>query len=174
MFGLVYSGIALFNQSILEQRGFDASVFHTALVVSTMIGLGARTKAMVVLISRSPKSSAIESRSPSRMPACSKPNAPHVTLIWVCKAASPKWRCEFCNAVRIVADPAKPDQTYELVLKEQTVVRVIDVHPENYPESLTSQPFDRYFINTMIDNLTIHVTIFIVMTNIMSEMTHCK
>lgn len=39
MFGLVYSGISLFNQSILEQRGFDASVFHQVLVVSTMLGL---------------------------------------------------------------------------------------------------------------------------------------
>lgn len=41
MFGLVYSGISLFNQSILEQRGFDASVYHTVLVVSTMLGLAA-------------------------------------------------------------------------------------------------------------------------------------
>jgi MFS family permease len=40
-FGLVYSGIALFNQSILEQRGFDAGTYHTVLVISTMIGLGA-------------------------------------------------------------------------------------------------------------------------------------
>lgn len=41
LFGLVYSGIALFNQSILERRGFDASVYHTVLVVSTMLGLAA-------------------------------------------------------------------------------------------------------------------------------------
>jgi predicted MFS family arabinose efflux permease len=39
MFGLVYSGISLFNQSILEQRGFDASVYHAVLVVSTLLGL---------------------------------------------------------------------------------------------------------------------------------------
>src|SRR5579862_5458712 len=39
VFGLVYSGIALFNQSILEQRGFDATVYHTILVVSTLLGL---------------------------------------------------------------------------------------------------------------------------------------
>jgi MFS family permease len=39
VFGLVYSGIALFNQSILEQRGFDASTYHSVLVVSTMVGL---------------------------------------------------------------------------------------------------------------------------------------
>jgi MFS family permease len=40
-FGLVYSGISLFNQSILEQRGFDASVYHAVLVISTLLGLGA-------------------------------------------------------------------------------------------------------------------------------------
>jgi MFS family permease len=39
VFGLVYSGISLFNESILAQRGFDASVYHTVLVVSTMLGL---------------------------------------------------------------------------------------------------------------------------------------
>ena len=39
LYGLVASGISLFNQSILEQRGFDASVFHTTLVIATMVGL---------------------------------------------------------------------------------------------------------------------------------------
>jgi MFS family permease len=41
LFGLVYSGISLFNQSILEQRGFDASVYHRVLVISTLLGLAA-------------------------------------------------------------------------------------------------------------------------------------
>jgi MFS family permease len=41
MFGLVYSGISLFNQSILEQRGFGASTYHTVLVMSTLLGLAA-------------------------------------------------------------------------------------------------------------------------------------
>jgi MFS family permease len=39
IYGLVASGISLFNQSILEQRGFDASVFHTTLVIITLVGL---------------------------------------------------------------------------------------------------------------------------------------
>ncbi|HEU0121259.1 MAG TPA: MFS transporter [Bryobacteraceae bacterium] len=39
LFGLVYSGIALFNQSILELRGFPAETYHRTLVVSTMVGL---------------------------------------------------------------------------------------------------------------------------------------
>jgi MFS family permease len=41
VFGLVYSGISLFNQSILEQRGFDATTYHVVLVLSTMLGLAA-------------------------------------------------------------------------------------------------------------------------------------
>lgn len=41
MFGLVYSGIALFNESILAQRGFGASTYHTVLAVSTLLGLAA-------------------------------------------------------------------------------------------------------------------------------------
>jgi MFS family permease len=41
LFGLVYSGIALFNQSILELRGFDATTYHTVLAISTMLGLAA-------------------------------------------------------------------------------------------------------------------------------------
>ena len=39
LFGLVYSGIALFNQSILEQLGFSASTYYLALTISTMLGL---------------------------------------------------------------------------------------------------------------------------------------
>ncbi len=39
VFGLVYSGIALFNQSILEQRGFDAKTYYNVLVISTLLGL---------------------------------------------------------------------------------------------------------------------------------------
>jgi MFS family permease len=41
VFGLVYSGIALFNQSILQQRGFHATTYHTVLGISTIVGLGA-------------------------------------------------------------------------------------------------------------------------------------
>ena len=50
----------------------------------------------------------------------------------------------------IFADAAHPDKTYQLVLKDQTPVTVIDAHPENYPQALTAVPFDRYFLNTMI------------------------
>ena len=40
-FGLVYSGIALFNESILALLGFPAETYHRTLVVSTMVGLAA-------------------------------------------------------------------------------------------------------------------------------------
>lgn len=41
LFGLAYSGISLFNQSILEERGSDATTFHQVLVISTLVGLAA-------------------------------------------------------------------------------------------------------------------------------------
>jgi MFS family permease len=39
VFGLVYSGIALFNESILAERGFDASTYHAVLAISAFFGL---------------------------------------------------------------------------------------------------------------------------------------
>jgi len=41
VFGLVYSGIALFNESILAERGFGPSTYYMALVTSTLLGLAA-------------------------------------------------------------------------------------------------------------------------------------
>jgi len=39
VFGLVYSGISLFNESILAQRGFDASTYHLVLAIGALVGL---------------------------------------------------------------------------------------------------------------------------------------
>jgi MFS family permease len=39
VFGLVYSGISLFNESILAERGFDASTYHAVLAISAAVGL---------------------------------------------------------------------------------------------------------------------------------------
>ena len=39
MYGLVASGIGLFNESILAERGFPPEVYHTALAVTAMTGL---------------------------------------------------------------------------------------------------------------------------------------
>ncbi|HEY9282834.1 MAG TPA: MFS transporter, partial [Pyrinomonadaceae bacterium] len=38
-YGLTASGIALFNESILAERGFDASVYHRSLVVGALTAL---------------------------------------------------------------------------------------------------------------------------------------
>jgi MFS family permease len=39
VYGLVSSGIGLFNQSILEERGFGAATYHRVLVLSTCVAL---------------------------------------------------------------------------------------------------------------------------------------
>jgi MFS family permease len=40
MYGLVASGIGLFNEAILAERGFPREVYHTALAVTAITGLG--------------------------------------------------------------------------------------------------------------------------------------
>jgi MFS family permease len=40
MYGLVASGIGLFNEAILAERGFTPDVYHTALAVTAITGLG--------------------------------------------------------------------------------------------------------------------------------------
>ena len=39
VYGLIASGIALFNESILAERGFDASVYHRTLVITALTAL---------------------------------------------------------------------------------------------------------------------------------------
>lgn len=39
VYGLVASGIALFNESILAERGFDAATYHRTLVVTALLAL---------------------------------------------------------------------------------------------------------------------------------------
>jgi MFS family permease len=39
VYGLIASGISLFNESILAERGFDASVFHRTLVITALTAL---------------------------------------------------------------------------------------------------------------------------------------
>lgn len=50
----------------------------------------------------------------------------------------------------VFADPAQPDVTVERLLSEQRPVKTLDIRWGNYPEALTSVPFDRYLMNTMI------------------------
>ncbi len=39
VYGLIASGIALFNESILAERGFDASTYHRSLVIVALTAL---------------------------------------------------------------------------------------------------------------------------------------
>ncbi len=39
VYGLIASGIALFNESVLAERGFDASVYHRSLVITALTAL---------------------------------------------------------------------------------------------------------------------------------------
>ncbi len=50
----------------------------------------------------------------------------------------------------LFVDPANPGDTFELVIAEQTQQRHLEIHWENFPEALTSVPFDRYLINTLL------------------------
>ncbi len=50
----------------------------------------------------------------------------------------------------VFVDPANPAQTYTLLLADVKPLYRIEIHPENFPTALTTQPFGKYFINTMI------------------------
>ena len=50
----------------------------------------------------------------------------------------------------LFVDPANPDQTYELVITEQTPVRHLEIHLENYPEALRQMKFNKLLINTLL------------------------
>jgi len=47
-------------------------------------------------------------------------------------------------------DPADPGQIYELLIADQKPIYHVEIHSENFKKALTSVPFDRYFINTML------------------------
>ena len=46
--------------------------------------------------------------------------------------------------------PDNPEETYSLTIADQELQRQIEIHPENYIEAMTSVPFPRYLLNTMI------------------------
>ena len=50
----------------------------------------------------------------------------------------------------LFVDPANSDQTFELTIADQKQLQQLEIHWENYPEALTSVPFDRYLLNTLI------------------------
>lgn len=50
----------------------------------------------------------------------------------------------------LFVDPASPEQTYELVIAEQTPLRRLEIHWENYPEALRQMKFSKLLINTLL------------------------
>jgi multiple sugar transport system permease protein len=50
----------------------------------------------------------------------------------------------------VFADPANLAQTYTLLLADQKPLYRVEIHLENFHVALTTQPFGKYFINTMI------------------------
>jgi multiple sugar transport system permease protein len=50
----------------------------------------------------------------------------------------------------LFVEPSNPDVTYELLIVEQTALRHVEIHWENYPTAFTQVPFDRYLVNTLI------------------------
>ena len=50
----------------------------------------------------------------------------------------------------LFVDPASPEQTYELVIAEQTPLTHLEIHWENYPEALRQMKFSKLLINTLL------------------------
>ncbi len=50
----------------------------------------------------------------------------------------------------LFVDPANPNQTYELVIAQQTPLRHLEIHLENYPEALRQMKFNKLLINTLL------------------------
>ena len=50
----------------------------------------------------------------------------------------------------LFVDPAAPEQTYELVIADQTPLRHLEIHWENYPEALKQMKFSKLLVNTLL------------------------
>ena len=50
----------------------------------------------------------------------------------------------------LFVDPAAPEQTYELVIGDQTALKHIEIHWENYPEALKQMKFSKLLVNTLL------------------------
>ena len=50
----------------------------------------------------------------------------------------------------LFVDPANPDQTYELVIAEQTQIKRLEIHWENYAEALSQMKFNSLLLNTLV------------------------
>ncbi len=50
----------------------------------------------------------------------------------------------------IFVDPLQPSIQLTLNIKEQKELRVLEIHWENFPKALTSVPFNKYILNTLL------------------------
>ena len=50
----------------------------------------------------------------------------------------------------LFVDPANPEKAYELVIAEQTPLRHLEIHWENYPEALKQMRFGKLLANTLL------------------------
>ena len=50
----------------------------------------------------------------------------------------------------IFVNPADPSSSTTLKIADQGAVRHVEIHPENYVEAMTSVPFPRYLLNTLL------------------------
>jgi len=50
----------------------------------------------------------------------------------------------------LFVDPATPEQPYELVIADQTPLKHLEIHWENYPEALKQMKFSRLLVNTLL------------------------
>lgn len=50
----------------------------------------------------------------------------------------------------LFVNPDFPDQTHELVIAEQTPLRHLEIHWENYPEALRQMKFNKLLVNTLL------------------------
>ena len=50
----------------------------------------------------------------------------------------------------LFVDPASPRQTYELVIAEQTPIKQVEMHFDNYPQALRQMKFNKLLINTLL------------------------
>jgi ABC-type glycerol-3-phosphate transport system permease component len=50
----------------------------------------------------------------------------------------------------LFVDPTAPEQTYELVVADQTPIKHVEIHFENYPEALKQMKFNKLLINTLL------------------------
>jgi len=50
----------------------------------------------------------------------------------------------------LFVDPANPEQTYELVIADQTAIKHVEMHFDNFPEALKQMKFNKLLVNTLL------------------------